>query len=100
MSAFLRDVHYALRRARARLGFTSIAILSLGLGIGVNTAAFSLVNALILRKTPVVHADRVVALDMASERGIIGPLSYPDAKDLRAQAGGMFTQLSLSSFGA
>lgn len=99
MSSFLRDIHYALRRARARLGFTAIAILSLGLGIGVNTAAFSLVNAIVLRKTPIVHADRVAELDMANEHGISGPLSYLDAKDLRAQAGAVFTQLSLSTFG-
>ncbi len=99
MSSFLRDVHYALRRARARIGFTTIAVLSLGLGIGVNTAAFSLVNAIILRKTPVVHAERVAELDMANEHGITGPLAYPDIQDLRAQAGGMFTQISLSKFG-
>ena len=100
MGSLLRDIRYALRRARARIGFTAIAVLSLGLGIGLNTAAFSLVNAIILRKTPVVQPDRVAELDMANEHGITGPLSYPDAKDLRAQAGGMFTQVSLSSFGA
>ena len=98
MSSLLRDLRYALRRARSRAGFTIIAILSLGLGIGVNTAAFSLVNAIILRKTPIAHPERVAELDMTNEHGITGPLSYPDAKDLREQARGVFTQISLSTF--
>lgn len=94
-----RDIRYALRRARSRVGFTAIAILSLGLGIGVNTAAFTLVNAIVLRKTPIAHADRVAELDKANEHGIIGPLSYPDLRDLRAQAKGVLSQISLSAFG-
>jgi putative ABC transport system permease protein len=100
MSAFLRDVRYALRRARSRAGFTVIAVVSLGLGIGVNTAAFSLVNAIILRKTPVARADRVAELDMMDRTEVSGPMSYIDVKDLRAQSAGMFTQLSVASFAA
>ena len=72
----------------------------MGLGIGVNTAAFSLVNAIILRKTPIARADRVAEVDMANEQGVYGPLSYPDAKDLREQSRGVFSQISLSTFGA
>ena len=100
MSALLRDVQYALRRARSRVGFTMIAVLSLGLGIGVNTAAFSLVNAIVLRKTPVAHSERVAELDMANQTGITGPMSYPDTKDLRERGRGVFAQLSLATFAA
>jgi predicted permease len=100
MNSILRDVRYALRRARSRAGFTIIAILSLGLGIGVNTAAFSLVNAIILRKTPIVRSDRVAELDMFNQNSISGPLAYPDAKDLFERSPGVFSQLSLASFGA
>src|SRR5580765_3852283 len=100
MNTVLRDLRYALRRARSRLGFTLIAILSLGLGIGVNTAAFSLINAIILRKTPIAAADRVAEVDMADKTDIAGPLSYPDTKDLREQSRGMFTQISLAGAGA
>ena len=100
MSLLLRDIHYAIRRMRSRVGFTIIAILSLGLGIGVNTAAFSLVNAIVLRKTPIVRPDRVAELDMTNQSNITGPLSLPDAKDLREQSGGVFSKISLSSFGA
>ena len=100
MSLLLRDIHYAIRRMRSRVGFTVIAILSLGLGIGVNTAAFSLVNAIVLRKTPIVRPDRVAELDMINQGNITGPMSVPDAKDLREQSGGIFSKISLSSFGA
>ena len=100
MRAVLQDIRYALRRARSRAGFTAIAILSIGLGVGVNTAAFSLVNAIILRKTPIANSDRVAELDMANERGISGPLSYADVKDLREQSGGVFSQIGLAKFSA
>jgi predicted permease len=96
----LQDVRYALRRARSRAGFTAIAILSIGLGVGVNTAAFSLVNAIVLRKTPIVQPDRVLELDMANDHGITGPLSYPDVKDLRDQSGGLFSQVAVAKFTA
>jgi predicted permease len=99
MSSLLRDLRYALRRARSRAGFTFIAILSLGLGIGVNTAAFSLINAIILRKTPIVRAERVAELDMYNQNAITGPLSYPDVKDLLEESHGVFSQLGLASFG-
>jgi len=100
MSSLLRDVHYAIRRMRSRLGFTLIAILSLGLGIGVNTAAFSLVNAIVLRKTPIVHADRVAELGMMVRGSFNGPMSIPDVKDLREQSGGVFSRIAFSGFGA
>ncbi|HEY6826407.1 MAG TPA: ABC transporter permease [Gemmatimonadaceae bacterium] len=100
MRAVLQDLRYALRRARSRAGFTAIAILSIGLGVGVNTAAFSLVNAIILRKTPIAQSDRVAELDMANERGITGPLSYADVKDLREQSDGVFSQIGLAKFSA
>lgn len=98
MNNVLGDLRYALRRARSRLGFTAIAVLSLGLGIGVNTAAFSLVNAILLRKTPLARPDRVVELYMTRDKGLAGPLSYPDYKDLRDQGRGVFSQVSVSAF--
>jgi predicted permease len=98
MNSFLGDLRYALRRARSRLGFTTVAVLSLGLGIGVNTAAFSLVNAIILRKTPLPRPDRVAEVYVGYDTKISGPFSYPDYKDLREAGRGVFSQFSLSKF--
>jgi predicted permease len=98
MNGLVGDLRYALRRARNRPGFTAIAVLSLGLGIGVNTAAFSLVNAVLLRKTPIPHPERVAEIHAARDKRIMGPLSYPDYRDLREQGKEMFSQFSLANF--
>ena len=98
MNSILGDLRYALRRARSRIGFTAVAIMSLGLGIGVNTAAFSLVNAIILRKTPLPRPDRVAEVYVGYGSKILGPFSYPDYKDLREAGRGVFRQFSLAMF--
>lgn len=99
MGGLLRDLTYAIRRLRSRVGFTLIAVISLGLGIGVNTAAFSLIDAVMLRKTPIAHPERVAELSFADHDQAAGALSYPDLRDLRDQAGGVFSQISIASFG-
>src|SRR5205814_623519 len=100
MNSLLGDLRYALRRARSRIGFTAIAILSLGLGIGVNTAAFSLVNAIVLRKTPLPQPERVAEIYETRDGQLAGPFSYPDYRDLRERSRGVFKQFSLSGFAA
>lgn len=97
MNSLLGDLKYALRRARSRIAFTTIAVLSLGLGIGANTAAFSLINAILIRKTPLPRPDRVAEVFAATDKKLIGPLSYPDYKDLREAGRGVFSQVSISS---
>jgi len=57
------DVRYALRALRANPSFTAVAILSLGLGIGANTAIFSLINAVILRSLPVDRPQELVRVE-------------------------------------
>jgi putative ABC transport system permease protein len=65
----LQDVRHALRALCSSPGFSAIAILSLALGIGANTAIFSLINAVILKALPVSHPEQLVQLVMKNENG-------------------------------
>ena len=66
----LQDVRYALGTLRSSPGFAATAILSLALGIGANTAIFSLINAVILKTLPVSHPEQLVELAMKTEDGL------------------------------
>ena len=66
----LQDVRYALSALRSSPGFATTAILSLALGIGANTAIFSLINAVILKTLPVSHPEQLVELGMKTEDGL------------------------------
>ncbi len=87
----LSDLRYALRTLRKSPGFALVAILSLALGIGANSAMFSLADALLLRPLPVPHASRIVVVQSHLRGEAIGglaqyaELSYPDFKDLRGR---------------
>src|SRR6476619_196647 len=66
------DVRYALRALRASPGFAIVAILSLGLGIGANTAIFSLINAVVLRTLPVESPEELMEVTLGGkERGSV-----------------------------
>ncbi len=73
MQTFLQDIRYALRMLRKSPGFTFIAIFTLALGIGANTAIFSLANVFLFRPLPVKDADRLVSIGVQSS-----PTSEPD----------------------
>ena len=60
----LRDLTFSARLLRKSPGFTAVALLTLTLGVGANTAVFSLINGLLLRPLPVPHAEQLVVLRM------------------------------------
>jgi predicted permease len=89
VDALLQDIRYALRGFRRAPGFTTVAILSLGLGIGVNTTLFSLVNMLILRPLPVKDPGQLVTFSSQQKGSFPMPVfSYPDYRDIREQTAG------------
>ena len=102
-----QDLRYAVRMLMGRPGFTAVAIVSLALGIGANTAIFSLVNAVVFKTLPVRDPDRLVALYLTSPRSAFPEnVSYPDYLDYRdrsqvleALVGHQGTPLSLSGDG-
>ncbi len=78
-----RDLRYAFRRLRQSPGFTLAAILSLALGIGANTAIFSVVNLLLLKQLPVNRPDELVEIYESSTDTPHGVFSIPDYFDFR-----------------
>ncbi|HEY2434054.1 MAG TPA: ABC transporter permease [Vicinamibacterales bacterium] len=83
----LADVRYALKWLLRSPGFSAVAILSLGIGIGFNSALFSIVDALLFRPLPVVHPERLVDVyTKAADGDTYSTNSYPDFLDFQTKS--------------
>ena len=84
LEEFLQDIGYGARLLRKNPGFSAIVVIALALGLGANTALFSLCNSVLLRALPVRHPEQLVVLNVQNERSdSIQSFSYPMYRELR-----------------
>lgn len=107
MDSLIKDIRYAIRSLIKRPGFVAIAVITLALGIGANTAIFSLVNTVLLRSLPVGDPGEIVSIAVRGKDDSMSAFSYPNYKDFRDRndvLSGLlvyrFVPLSLSRDGA
>src|SRR4030095_14606803 len=87
MENLIKDIQYGVRMLLKNPGVTLVAVITLALGIGANTAIFSGVNAFLMRPLPVTRRSEVIGLmEVAADGEVSDELSYPDFLDYRAQS--------------
>jgi len=86
MDNLLNDLRYGLRMLLKKPGFAAVAVLTLALGIGANTAIFSVVYGLLLRPLPFPHSDQLVMVFTKTSQIKRDGLAYPDLQDFREQS--------------
>src|SRR6185436_13862413 len=95
MDHLLKDLRYGFRMLRKSPGFTAAAVLALALGIGANTAIFSVVNAVLLRPLPFPDAEQLVLVsdDLTGRQLTNVGMSVPELQDLQERSG-LFDEIS------
>jgi len=86
LTDFVDDAHYAIRSLRRAPGLTAFVTITLALGIGMTSAPFSMVDALIFRPYPVAHPGRIVTLVTTSHDNSLDSFSYREYLDIRGNA--------------
>ena len=85
MQTFLQELRYAARQLRKSPGFAALAVVTLALGIGANTAMFTVIESVLLRPLPYQHSDRMVYVGPADGEGLQST-SWVTYRDVREQA--------------
>jgi predicted permease len=94
MGTLLQDLRFAFRQLKRAPSFTITAVLTLALGIGANTAIFSLVNMLLLKPLPVPNGQQIMTVVLRENNGgLQQQFSWPEYKEIRAQAGKSFSDV-------
>lgn len=88
LETVVQDARFALRLSRRAPGFAAVTVLTVALGIGVNTAIFSVVHAVLMRPLPYAEADRLVRAYLVNpaQEIVDGPLSVPEVGDWRERS--------------
>ncbi|HEV3275943.1 MAG TPA: ABC transporter permease [Terriglobia bacterium] len=86
MATLTSDLRYGIRMLRRNPGFAAVAVLTLALGIGANTAMFTVIDAVLLRPLPFPQADRMMAVNTGAAHGNLQTTSWPNYLDVRDQS--------------
>lgn len=95
MQTLLQDIRYALRQLRKSPGFTLVAVLTLALGIGANTAIYSIIHGAL--RLPYPNSERMVAVQNVYPQGKWNASSYPDFEQWRQQSKSLFQLVALTA---
>src|ERR1700723_2213596 len=101
METLLQDIRYGARMLMKNPGFLIVAVIPLALGIGANTAIFSMVDAFLLRPLPVKDSAQITALAFQQNKGSLqNAFSIPEFQDLQRDTTNIFSDLLVYQFGA